>query len=145
MNALSKSLAEPMATPPGEEVRALQRAAGRRRLVVNILRPLILVVAIGGWQLGARLGIIDPFFWGQPSGVWAQIWTWVTEGTAQGPLWVQILVTLQEAVLGFLIGVVLGVIFGVVLGSNRFLSDVLGPYIKAANSIPRIVLGSLFV
>jgi NitT/TauT family transport system permease protein len=40
--------------------------------------------------------------------------------------------------------VVFGVVFGVVLGGNRFLAEVLGPYIKAANSIPRIVLGSIF-
>ena len=38
-----------------------------------------------------------------------------------------------------------GVIVGVALGRVRMLSDVFGPYIKAANSIPRIVLGSLFV
>ncbi|HEV2579865.1 MAG TPA: ABC transporter permease, partial [Ktedonobacteraceae bacterium] len=81
----------------------------------------------------------------QPSGIWNQLVTWVTDGTALGPLWEQIAVTLEEAVLGFAIGVVLGVIFGVVLGRNRFLSDVLSPYIKAANSIPRIVLGPIFV
>jgi NitT/TauT family transport system permease protein len=31
------------------------------------------------------------------------------------------------------------------LGRNRFLADVLGIYIKALNSIPRIVLGPIFV
>src|SRR6516225_7451915 len=76
----------------------------RRRLVINCLRVLLLVVLIGGWELGARIGMIDPFFWGQPSGIWAQIITWVTQGTAQGPLWEQIAVTLEEAVLGFMIG-----------------------------------------
>ncbi len=120
-------------------------ARRRRRIVVNTLRVLLLVVIIGGWELTTRVGIVDPFFWGQPSGIWAQIVTWVTQGTAQGPLWEQIAVTLEETVLGFLIGVVLGVIFGVVLGRNRFLADVLGPYIKAANSIPRVVLGSIFI
>jgi len=40
---------------------------------------------------------------------------------------------------------VFGVICGVVLGRNRFLADVLGIYIKAANSIPRVVLGPIFV
>jgi NitT/TauT family transport system permease protein len=69
----------------------------------------------------------------------------VRQGTAQGPLWEQIAVTLEEAVIGFVIGVVLGVIFGVVLGRNRFLADVLSPYIKAANSIPRVTLAPLFV
>jgi NitT/TauT family transport system permease protein len=101
-------------------------------------------VIFGGWELGSRAKVIDPFFWGEPSGIVAQIITWVTQGTAQGPLLVQILATLEEAVIGFVIGVVLGVIFGVILGSSKFLSDILGPYIKAANSIPRVVLGSVF-
>lgn len=117
----------------------------RRRILVNVLRVVILVVIIGGWELLSRVGIIDPFFWGRPSGIWTQIITWVTQGTAQGPLWEQIAVTLEETVLGFIIGVVLGVIFGVILGRNRFLADVMGPYIQAANSVPRIVLGSIFV
>jgi NitT/TauT family transport system permease protein len=116
----------------------------RRRVLVNSLRILVFVVIVGGWELGARAHIIDPFFWGQPSGIAAQIITWATQGTAQGPLWLQIAVTLEEAVIGFVIGVVLGVIFGVLLGRNRFLSDVLSPYIKAGNAIPRIVLGSIF-
>lgn len=116
-----------------------------RRLRVNGLRLLVLVLIFGGWELTTRAGIVDPFFWGQPSGIAAQIVTWVTQGTAQGPLWEQIVTTLEEAVFGFVIGVVLGVIFGIVLGRNQFLADVLGPFIKAANSIPRIVLGSIFV
>jgi NitT/TauT family transport system permease protein len=109
------------------------------------LRVLFLVVIIGGWELATRVGIVDKFFWGQPSGIWAQIVKWVTQGTAQGPLWLQIAVTLEETILGFVIGVVLGILFGVVLGRNQFLADILGPYIKAANSIPRVVLGSIFV
>jgi NitT/TauT family transport system permease protein len=116
----------------------------RSRIVVNILRILILIVLIGGWELLARVGIIDPFFWGRPSGILLQIITWVTQGTAQGPLWLQVAVTLEETVIGFVIGVVLGVVFGIILGRNQFLADVMSPYIKAANSIPRVVLGSLF-
>src|SRR3989440_947880 len=150
MNALNNSLAEqvPVQTPamdPMDQIRSLRREAFQRRLNVNVVRILVLVVIVGGWELCARAHIIDPFFWGQPSGIWAQIWTWITEGTAQGPLWVQILVTLEETVLGFLIGVVLGVIFGVVLGRNRMLADICGPYIKALNAMPRVVLGSIFI
>lgn len=139
-NALPTSDA---ATVSGELASA-KAEARNRRILVNVLRVLFLIVMIGGWELAARLKIIDPFFWGQPSGIWEQLRTWATEGTALGTLWTQILVTLEEAVLGFLIGVVLGVIFGVILGRNRFLADVFGPYIKAANSIPRVVLGAIF-
>lgn len=50
----------------------------------------------------------------------------------------------MEATYGFLIGVLLGVIFGILLGRNRVLAEVFAPYIKIANSIPRVVLGSIF-
>jgi NitT/TauT family transport system permease protein len=145
MNVLSNGVNEPIATPAGKEVVVSRANLRRRRILVNSLRVLFLVVIIGGWELATRVGIVDKFFWGQPSGVLAQIITWVTKGTAQGPLWLQIAVTLEETILGFVIGVVLGILFGVVLGRNQFLADVLGPYIKAANSIPRVVLGSIFV
>ena len=52
---------------------------------------------------------------------------------------------MEEAILGFLIGVAGGVVLGVLLGQVRFLSDVLSPYIKAVNALPRIVLGTLFI
>jgi len=145
MSAINNESKENVTTPESQGVPSATAARRRRRIVVNTLRVLLLVVIIGGWELTTRVGIVDPFFWGQPSGIWAQIVTWVTQGTAQGPLWEQIAVTLEETVLGFLIGVALGVIFGVVLGRNRFLADVLGPFIKAANSIPRVVLGSIFI
>ncbi len=145
MSALSNEANEEATTPEGQVVDSYTSINLRRRILVNVLRVLLLVVFIGGWQFTTSVGIVDPFFWGQPSGIWNQLVTWVTEGTAQGPLWEQIAVTLEEAVLGFVIGVVFGVIFGVVLGRNRFLSDVLSPYIKAANSIPRVVLGPIFV
>ena len=52
---------------------------------------------------------------------------------------------MEEAILGFLIGVACGIVVGVLLGQVRFLSEVLSPYIKAVNALPRIVLGALFV
>jgi NitT/TauT family transport system permease protein len=139
----SAQLAELSGVPAGEP--AWTTAARRRRIAVNVLRWLFLVVLIGGWELAARLGWIDSFFFGQPSRIAAQIWTWVTKGTAQGPLWQQIAATMEETVFGFLIGVVLGIVFGIALGRNRLLADILGPYIKGANAIPRVVLGSIFI
>src|SRR5689334_21537116 len=137
-----------VAAPPGvlavESAEARARLARRKRLVV-ILRWAILAVILGGWELAARLEWIDPFFFAMPSAVAAQLWEWLTEGTAQGPLWVQVLVTLEETGLGFLIGAVLGVLCGVALGRNRLLADVFSVYIKIANSVPRVVLGSIFI
>ena len=141
-------LAEPVPETPRAAARPMPGAVARRRrrlFQVQILRVALAVVLVGGWEVSTRVGIVDPFFWGKPSGIAAQIWTWIVDGTSQGPLWEQIATTMEETILGFVIGVVLGVVFGILLGRNRFLADVLSPYIKAANSIPRVVLGSIFV
>lgn len=152
MSVQSKEAVKPITVPEDKSTQVYSAQRRRRSILVNVLRVLIVVVIIGGWEIGARVKlpgasapIIDPFFWGQPSGIWSQLVTWATQGTAQGPLLEQIAVTLEETVLGFVIGTILGVIFGIVLGRNRFLADILGPFIKALNSIPRVVLGPLFI
>jgi len=122
----------------------VRAAARHRRVMVWAARLATLVVVIGGWQLLTSAKIVDKFFWGQPSGIVGQLNDWVRHGTAYGSIWLQVWTTFREAVLGFVFGVIAGVIVGVLLGQFRFFSEVLSPYIKVANAIPRIVLGSLF-
>jgi NitT/TauT family transport system permease protein len=122
-----------------------RRPGARRRRAVLALRVAIFVVLIGGWELCARAGIVDPFFFGEPTKILSQLQTWIQHGTEAGSLWQQILVTLEEAVLGFIIGVVLGVVCGIALGRVQLLAEIFSPYIKVMNSIPRIVLGSIFI
>src|SRR2546421_872583 len=119
-------------------------AARRHRLQVYALRLAFAVVWLGSWELTTRLNWVDPFFVGQPSGIVSRLWTWITEGTALGPLWLQAAVTMEEAVLGFLVGAALGIVLGILLGRIRLMAEVLSPFIKGANAIPRVVLGSLF-
>jgi NitT/TauT family transport system permease protein len=131
--------------PPVVTSRSARERVRRHRMAVNAGRLAVLLVVLGGWELSTRTKLVDPFFYGQPSKVITQIHTWISHGTSQGSLWQQINVTLEEAALGFVIGVVNGVVFGVALGRIRFLAEILGPYIKIMNSIPRIVLGSIFI
>ena len=136
-----------LTTRPVTEEMQLRRGRARlrrRRILVNVMRVVLGVATVGLWELTTRTGIVDKFFYGQPSGIYWQIVTWITQGTAQGPLWRQILVTMEETLFGFGIGVVLGVVCGVLLGTNRLLADIFAPYIKAFNSIPRVVLGAIF-
>jgi NitT/TauT family transport system permease protein len=118
--------------------------ARRRKTLLWTARLATLVIIVGGWQLLADAKVIDPFFWGKPSGIVTQLKEWARNGTAYGSIWLQIWTTFKEAVLGFVVGVLAGVIVGVLLGQVRFLAEVASPYIKIANAIPRIVLGSLF-
>ncbi|OXI77389.1 ABC transporter permease subunit [Burkholderia sp. MS389] len=133
------------ATTLEDDERAAQRRLRRRRNLIVTLRIAVLVIVLGGWELAARLKWIDPFFFSMPSLIFEQIQDWFVNGTSQGPLLTQVWVTLEETAIGFLIGSVAGVICGIVLGRNKLMADVFGLYIQIANSIPRVVLGSVFV
>ena len=138
------------ATVPGLasdlEIREGARAARRRRQTwMWTCRVLVPVVLLGAWQVSTDAGIVDRFFFGQPSGVWHSLVSLFTQGTAFGSIWQNLWVTIQEALYGFVAGTLAGVVLGIALGQITFLADVLGPYIKALNSVPRIVLGSIFI
>ncbi|WEO97102.1 ABC transporter permease [Streptomyces sp. FXJ1.172] len=124
---------------------AAKQAARRRVASVWAGRIGIAVFVIGGWQAFTTWGIVDPFFFGQPSGIWKRLVDLFQHGTEFGSFYANIWTTIQEALIGFAVGSVAGVVFGVALGQSRYLSDVLGPYIKMVNAIPRIVLGSIFI
>ncbi|TDU91502.1 NitT/TauT family transport system permease protein [Kribbella voronezhensis] len=116
----------------------------RHKTLVYALRLLLLVLILGGWELSVSLWL-DPFFYSKPSLIWDKLVIWFTDGTAQGSIWAQIGVTLQEAALGFVLGSLVGVILGILLGRARLLAEVVSPYIQALNAVPRIVLAALFV
>jgi NitT/TauT family transport system permease protein len=124
---------------------AARAAAARRKYQVIGLRLAILVAMLGGWELAGQRQWIDSFFYSMPSAVVARLYEWITEGTSQGPLWYQLYVTMEEAMLGFLSGSIMGIIFGIALGRNKLAADVFSVYIKVANAIPRVVLAPIFI
>jgi NitT/TauT family transport system permease protein len=132
----------------GETVKtpgSYQAKVRKHKLLVHAAQLAVLTVLIGGWQLFVGNDSRKVILYGKPSGIVNQLHIWVTQGTALGSLGDQIKVTLEEAFIGFIIGTVLGIVCGIALGRIRFLAEVFSPYIKVLNSIPRIVLGSVFI
>jgi NitT/TauT family transport system permease protein len=125
--------------------RAARQRAKRYRLTVRAGQIGSFVFIVGTWQLLSYFKIIDPFFSGSPLGIVLRLADWFMHGTAYGSFWLQIWVTMEESLLGFVVGVFFGVLFGVLLGEIPLLSDIMTPYIKMVNALPRIVLGSIFV
>ena len=126
------------------EAEAALYLKNRARLVLAFRIGLLAVLLIG-WELAARLEFIDPFFFAMPSQIFWRLADWINKGTSLGPLWFQVLVTMEEAIIGFIAGSIAGIIAGIALGRNRFAADVFAIYIKIANAIPRIVLAPIFI
>ncbi|MCU0928619.1 MAG: ABC transporter permease [Burkholderiaceae bacterium] len=103
------------------------------------------------WHVMTTPGLIPPFmfenerqaafFFGEPLKIFARIWAWfVTDADIYRHLWV----TLVETLLAFGIGAVTGLLAGLWLALSPMASAILEPYIKALNSMPRIILAPIF-
>lgn len=120
--------------------------ARNTRLRVWGLRIALIALWLGSWEITANIvGLKGTFFISRPSLIWERLVQWFTVGTPVGSIWENIGYTVLAAVLGFILGTITGIVVGVFLGRNRFLAEVLAPFIKASNAIPRIVLAALFI
>lgn len=93
------------------------------------------------WELNGAYGWIDPGLTGIPSKFLVQAWEWVAEGF----IFPHILITLEEAVLGFIFGVFLGMVTGFIFAFWEKVHQIFEPFMAFLNSMPRIVLSPLFV
>lgn len=119
----------------------------------------VLLVFFALWQLASR----DPqlaFFFGEPAKVLLRVWQWFTVGSGSleiglgdstwftlsfpAEIYSHLLVTLTETLLAFAIGTLLGLGMGLWLALSPVTSAILDPYIKAANSMPRVILAPIF-
>lgn len=143
--ALPSSAVFQPGTSDAEFEAAARRAAQVRKWKVYFWRSAILVFFLGGWEVATRMKWMDVFFFSNPTATVARLQEWINEGTAEGPLWYHLWVTMEESILGFLSGSIAGIIAGIALGRNKMLADVFSIYIKVINSIPRVVLAPIFI
>ena len=115
----------------------------------------VLLLVLVAWQLASR-NQQTAFFIGEPVKVAGRIWSWFLpvgvgpsalfpeglEGRAD--IYVHLGITLLETVLAFAFGTLLGLAFGLWLALAPTASAILDPYIKAANSMPRVILAPIF-
>jgi NitT/TauT family transport system permease protein len=106
-----------------------------------IWQVLLGASVLGCWQGAVKVGILDPFFFSQPSAVARRLWEWIAAGT----IWSHLGVTLVEAFLSFAIGAAFGIGLGFLLARVYWLSALLDPYIRIANALPRVVLAPIFL
>jgi NitT/TauT family transport system permease protein len=111
----------------------------------------VLVAVFACWHLLTAPGLIPPFvfdndrqaafFFGEPIVIFARVWRWfVTGADIYQHLWV----TLVETVLAFGLGTLLGMGCGLWLALSPMAAAIADPYIKALNSMPRVILAPIF-
>ncbi|MEV0287935.1 ABC transporter permease [Kribbella sp. NPDC050820] len=125
----------------GSTTRTRHRRQTHRGLLVLSAQIGLAVILIVVWEGLARAAIVDPFFFSQPSDVALR----VVDLFRTGEILAHLRVTLTEAILALMVGTLLGLVLGFLLARVRLLADILDPYVKVLNSLPRVVLAPIFL
>src|SRR5688572_20053895 len=122
----------------------------RSNNLLRLWQVLLFVAILVVWHVATSPTILPPiyfdnpdkaaFFFGEPLKIFERIWDWFSSGFIYRHLWV----TLLETMMAFVIGTVLGLAFGLWLALSPLASALLDPYVKAVNSMPRVILAPIF-
>jgi NitT/TauT family transport system permease protein len=110
----------------------------------------LFAAVLGAWYVLTSPTLLPPiyfddphkaaFFFGEPLKVATRIWDWFSSGY----IYPHLGVTLAETALAFVIGTLLGLVMGLWLALSPTASALLDPYLKAVNSMPRVILAPIF-
>lgn len=110
------------------------------RALVLLTRAALLAILIAAWQIAAWQSGLVRFFTGSPYLVGATIVDWFVSGE----IYRHLFITLLETFLSFGVGSAIAMVVGLWLGLSKFWSQVLDPFVKALNTMPRLILAPIF-
>lgn len=108
---------------------------------VWLRRVLALALLVGVWEVAARSGAINPFYFPAPSRIAEVMVQLVVEGT----IWTHLEATISAAVLGLVFGLLVGIVLGFMAALLPLIAQLLEPVMILLNAIPRVILAPLFV
>jgi NitT/TauT family transport system permease protein len=129
---------------PKPAARPLRRLPVQKDWPTWALIAAQIVILVGGlslWEVAARNGWIDAFFWSQPSAIARTMGIFFTTGDA----WTDISFTFRSTIFGFLIGTTAGSLLGLSFWWSRNYAAIVQPYIICLESIPKLALAPLII
>jgi NitT/TauT family transport system permease protein len=127
-----------------------QRSTTYRRLPVAKVWPTwvialvqfgIVAAVLAYWEIGARTGLVDSFFWSQPSAIWETFKIFFSAGSA----YTDIGFTFRSTLLGFFFGTTAGAAIGLSFWWSRNYAAIAQPYIICFESLPKLALAPLII
>jgi len=131
-----------MSTPTSDTPKARRPL----RLGTKSWSLLLLVVLLGGWELGVRLFHVPKFLIPPVSDIAVALWRGLAASPfAKDSLWYHSAITVTEILLGFFVGSAIGLAIGVVVSQMPRLEAILEPYVSALQSLPKVAVAPIVV
>lgn len=112
-----------------------------RNSYIWLARAVLLCLLIGAWEYAASHGLLNPVFFGRPSGIAAYLW----KGVVEGQLLADVLWTVVGTLGAFVLGSIAGILVGLLFVMYPSVEKTLDPFVAALNALPRIALAPLFL
>jgi len=126
---------------PARRFRQLPVEVAWKQHQIVLAQALIMVAAIGGWQIAAWLRLIDPFFWSQPTAIANTLTIFFLRGDAL----TDIAYTFQSTIFGFFLGTAAGSMLGLSFWWSRNYAAIVQPFVICFESIPKLALAPLII
>ena len=131
---------------PAPAVDAAPKAPRRSRLGTRTWSLLLLVVLLGGWELGVRVFHVPKFLIPPVSDIAVALWRGLAASPfAKDSLWYHTAITVAEILLGFFVGSAIGLAIGVVVSQMPRVEAILEPYVSALQSLPKVAVAPIIV
>lgn len=112
-----------------------------KRLTIHLWRWGLLIGLIVLWEVGSRVGLIDPFFFSRPSEI---VRTAIVKFQS-GQLLRDIRYTAFSTLLGFLLGTLIGSVAGLLFWFSKPVALVAEPWLIVLNALPKLALAPVLV
>lgn len=113
-----------------------------RKFHLTFGHVVFIAAFIGLWELLSARGILDPTFFGRPSGIAMYLWNgFIVERN----LWNDLFYTVLAATIAFWGGSIAAILVGLLFAMLPRLHQACEPYLTLLNSMPRIALAPLFL
>ena len=131
-----------MSTPTSDTPKARRPL----RLGTKSWSLLLLVVLLGGWELGVLVFHVPKFLIPPVSDIAVALWRGLAASPfAKDSLWYHSAITVTEILLGFFVGSAIGLAIGVVVSQMPRLEAILEPYVSALQSLPKVAVAPIIV
>lgn len=106
----------------------------RQQLLNRWAFILSIPLFFGGWEIISRSGVVNPVLFPPPTLVALALYKWAT----QGPLFIDIAMSLSRVLVGFISGAIAGILVGILTGRYQFIANLLTPVFQLLRPIPPI-------
>lgn len=117
------------------------REKQRNKMSILFWQIFFIVIFIAGWEVLARIGVVNTFLLSSPSAIWQLFLEYLKDGS----LFTHIGISVWETVLGFTIGTILGILVAIGLWWSKKFAKICDPFLVVLNALPKTALAPILI